>query len=164
VTVRLLVTGFTPFPGAPVNPTEHLIRHFEDNPPLAGDDVACRFAVLPVDYGRAIPALEDVAAGFEPHVAVHFGLAAEARGFRLERLARNEIAARIADNAGNRPEKAKSTPARSMRRPACRSAKSSGRCAPAAMPSNGPTMPAAISATMSSSTPRRACAPASMRR
>jgi pyroglutamyl-peptidase len=105
VTVRLLVTGFTPFPGAPVNPTEHLIRHFEDNPPLAGDDVACRFAVLPVDYGRAIPALEDVAAGFEPHVAVHFGLAAEARGFRLERLARNEIAARIADNAGNRPEK-----------------------------------------------------------
>jgi pyroglutamyl-peptidase len=105
MTVRLLVTGFTPFPGAPVNPTEHLIRHFEDNPPLAGHDVACRFAVLPVDYDRAIPALEGLAAEFRPHVAVHFGLANEARGFRLERLARNEIAARIPDNAGNRPEK-----------------------------------------------------------
>lgn len=103
MTVRLLVTGFTPFPGAPVNPTEHLIRHFEQAPPLAGADVACRFAVLPVDYGQAVPALEEVSAGFEPHIAVHFGLANEARGFRLERLARNEIAARIPDNAGNQP-------------------------------------------------------------
>lgn len=104
MTVRLLVTGFTPFPGAPVNPTEHLIRHFQNNPPLAGEGVECSFAVLPVDYARAIPELEN-AADFEPHVAVHFGLAHEARGFRLERLARNEIAARIPDNSGARPEK-----------------------------------------------------------
>lgn len=110
MTVRLLVTGFTPFPGAPVNPTEHLIRHFEDNPPLSGDDVALRFAVLPVDYGLAIPALEEVAADFKPHVAVHFGLANEARGFRLERLARNEVTARIPDNAGNRPARSEIRP------------------------------------------------------
>ena len=60
--------------------------------------------MLPVDYSAAIPALEAAAADFEPHVAVHFGLAQETSGFRLERLARNEIAARIPDNAGNRPE------------------------------------------------------------
>ena len=110
MTVRLLVTGFTPFPGAPVNPTEHLIRHFEADPPLAGDDVAVGLAVLPVDYGRAIPALEEIAADFRPHAAVHFGLAKEAKGFRLERLARNEIAARIADNAGNRPQRSEIRP------------------------------------------------------
>ncbi|GAB4349982.1 MAG: pyroglutamyl-peptidase I [Oricola sp.] len=104
MTVRLLVTGFTPFPGAPVNPTGLLVRHFEENPPFAGDGVACRFVVLPVDYARAIPVLEAAAADFSPHVAVHFGLANEARGFRLERLARNGIAARIPDNAGNVPQ------------------------------------------------------------
>ncbi|QKV18387.1 pyroglutamyl-peptidase I [Oricola thermophila] len=103
MTVRLLVTGFEPFPGAPVNPTERLVRHFENEPPLADEDVACRFAVLPVDYGQAIPALERVSAVFRPHVAVHFGLAREARGFRLERRARTGIGADIPDNAGNRP-------------------------------------------------------------
>lgn len=100
MTIRLLVTGFTPFPGAPVNPTGHLIRHFEANPPLAGRDVAFRFAILPVDYAEAIPALERAAADFDPHVAVHFGLAGEASGFRLERLARNAVAAGRPDNAG----------------------------------------------------------------
>lgn len=103
--VRFLVTGFTPFPGAPVNPTEHLIRHFEANPPLADEAVEFRFAVLPVDYGAAIPALERAVDGFDPHVAVHFGLAGEASGFRFETLARNEIAARIPDNAGRKPER-----------------------------------------------------------
>lgn len=104
MTIRLLVTGFTPFPGAPHNPTEQLIRHFEANPPLGGLDVECRFAVLPVDYADAIPALEEFASGFEPHVAVHFGLAKEAAGFRLERLARNGIASDRPDNAGAVPE------------------------------------------------------------
>jgi pyroglutamyl-peptidase len=111
MTVRLLVTGFTPFPGAPVNPTEHLIRHFEDNPPLCNQDVEMRFAVLPVDYDQAIPALDAVSGDFDPHVAVHFGLADEARGFRLERLARNAIAARQPDNAGSRPPNAAIDPA-----------------------------------------------------
>ncbi|MFZ2101661.1 MAG: hypothetical protein WAU86_13955 [Oricola sp.] len=104
MTVRLLVTGFTPFPGAPVNPTEHLIRRFEADPPLSREDAEFRFAVLPVEYRAAIPALEDAAADFDPHIAVHFGLAQEAAGFRLETLARNEIVARIPDNAGDRPE------------------------------------------------------------
>lgn len=104
MTIRLLVTGFTPFPGAPHNPTEHLIRHFEANPPLDGLDVHCRFAVLPVDYTNAIPALEAAASGFEPHVAVHFGLSRKAEGFRLERLARNGIASGVPDNAGKNPD------------------------------------------------------------
>lgn len=101
--VRLLVTGFTPFPGAPVNPTERLIRHFEADPPFADEEAEFRFAVLPVDYDRAVPALEAAARGFDPHVAIHFGLAGETSGFRLETLARNEIAARIPDNSGRRP-------------------------------------------------------------
>jgi pyroglutamyl-peptidase len=104
MTIRLLVTGFTPFPGAPENPTEHLIRAFEAEPPLAGRPVECCFAVLPVDYGRAIPALEEAGNGFRPDIAIHFGLARQTEGFRLERLARNAIASPQPDNAGTRPD------------------------------------------------------------
>lgn len=104
MTIRLLVTGFEPFPGAPVNPTAHLIRHFQDNPPASLAPVESRFAVLPVDYARTVPALEEAVAGFEPDVAVHFGLSGRAAGFRLERLARNEIASGVPDNAGTRPQ------------------------------------------------------------
>jgi len=100
MTIRLLVTGFTTFPGASHNPTEQLIRHFKANPLAIGSDVECRFAVLPVDYADAIPALEAVSSSFEPHVAVHFGLSKKAVGFRLERLARNGIASSAPDNAG----------------------------------------------------------------
>jgi pyroglutamyl-peptidase len=95
--VRLLVTGFTPFPGAPVNPTEHLIRHFVEYP-LTIAAAEFRFAVLPVTYSGAIPALEHAVGDFDPHIAIHFGLAAETPGFRLEKTARNEIAATTPDN------------------------------------------------------------------
>ena len=101
--VRLLVTGFTPFPGALVNPTEHLIRHFIENP-LTIADAEFRFAVLPVTYSGAIPAIERAAGDFDPHIAIHFGLAAETPGFRLEKTARNEIAAKTPDNDAVSPE------------------------------------------------------------
>jgi pyroglutamyl-peptidase len=101
--IRLLATGFTPFPGAPVNPTEHLMRHFMDNPPDLGAGVDMRFAVLPVSYSGAIPALEEAAGEFDPHIAVHFGLAAQTPGFRLERTARNEIASSNPDNEATVP-------------------------------------------------------------
>ncbi|WP_421851950.1 hypothetical protein [Oricola sp.] len=104
MTVRVLVTGFTPFPGAPVNPTEHLIGHFERHAPRIASDAAFRFAVLPVEYGSAVEALEEAAGTFDPHVAIHFGLADEAAGFRLERLARNAITAPKPDNTGRLPE------------------------------------------------------------
>lgn len=91
--IRLLVTGFTPFPGAPVNPSEHLMHRFQSRPPEFGGPVECRFAVLPVSWSDAVPALEASAAGFGPDIAVHFGLDATATGFRLETTARNAVSA-----------------------------------------------------------------------
>lgn len=102
--IRMLVTGFTPFTGAPVNPTEYLMRHFNENPPALGEDVEARFAVLPVDYVGSIPELEALAGEFEPHVSVHFGLAGETSAFRLETTARNEITSAVPDNSDRRPE------------------------------------------------------------
>ncbi|MBN9074859.1 MAG: hypothetical protein BGN87_22640 [Rhizobiales bacterium 65-79] len=102
--VRLLVTGFEPFPGAPVNPTEWLVGALRREPP-AGDGIAAfRAEVLPVDYARVGPRLSEIGRDFSPDIAIHFGLAAECSGFRLERVARNSFAGARADNAGALPE------------------------------------------------------------
>ncbi len=98
---RMLVTGFEPFPGAPENPTEALVAHFlADTPALEAE---MRFAILPVDYGTVAAALAAGADGFHPDIAIHFGLAQSAAGFRLEEVARNEIVALRPDNTGKHP-------------------------------------------------------------
>jgi pyroglutamyl-peptidase len=100
---RLLVTGFEPFPGAPVNPTEWLMSALRRNPP-AGDGIAAfRAEVLPVDYAKVGPRLSAIGREFRPDIAIHFGLAAECAGFRLERVAHNSFAGARADNAGALP-------------------------------------------------------------
>jgi pyroglutamyl-peptidase len=58
--------------------------------------------VLPVEYDTVRDRLCEAARGFDPDIAIHFGLAAGASGFRLEHVARNEHRARP-DNAGRLP-------------------------------------------------------------
>lgn len=105
---RILVTGFSVFPGAPVNPTEALMAELEARRPLLAHLGALRTEVLAVEYD-AVPARLAALAAFAPDIAIHFGLAADAHGFRLERLARNALAPR-ADNAGRRPPAAAIAP------------------------------------------------------
>jgi pyroglutamyl-peptidase len=101
---RLLVTGFEPFPGALVNPTGWLVSALRRNPPADDGIAAFRAEVLPVDYARVGPRLSAIGREFSPDIAIHFGLAAECTGFRLERVARNSFAGARADNAGALPE------------------------------------------------------------
>jgi pyroglutamyl-peptidase len=100
---RLLVTGFEPFPGAPVNPTEWLVDTLGREPPAIDGIAAFRAEVLPVDYREVGPRLSRIGREFRPDIAIHFGLAAECRGFRLERIARNSFAGARPDNAGAMP-------------------------------------------------------------
>jgi pyroglutamyl-peptidase len=103
-TARVLVTGFEPFPGAPVNPTEWLAGELRRDPPVLDGIAAFRAEVLPVDYAKVGPRLSEIGREFRPDIAIHFGLAAECSGFRLERVARNSFAGARADNAGALPE------------------------------------------------------------
>ncbi len=98
---RVLITGFPPFPGAPVNPTQWLIETLQ----AADLNHICelRSAIVPVDYATAGDVLNTRAREFDPHIVINFGLAAEAKGIRLERIARNEIAPNRLDNSGNIP-------------------------------------------------------------
>lgn len=98
---NVLFTGFSVFPGAPVNPTEALVRELRNQPGDVGDNCTFRTEVLDVDYSSIGNQLADVAEEFAPDIAIHFGLAAEATGFRLEKLARNVAATDRPDNIGN---------------------------------------------------------------
>ncbi|MDN5929296.1 MAG: pyroglutamyl-peptidase I [Hyphomicrobiales bacterium] len=104
VAARVLVTGFEPFAGAPVNPTEWLVGELRRDPPALDGIAAFRAEVLPVDYAKVGPRLSEIGREFRPDIAIHFGLAAECSGFRLERVARNSFAGARADNSGAVPQ------------------------------------------------------------
>lgn len=99
---RILVTGFSAFPGAPVNPTERLIAELGIQRAELSGVGELSMAVLDVDYGALPAALRDLAASGQPDIAIHFGLSAQATGFVLERCARNVIGEKP-DNAGHAP-------------------------------------------------------------
>ncbi len=100
---RVLLTGFGPFPGAPVNPTEALVAQLTAAPPRFDIPCTLRMAVLDVDYATIATQLSAIGRDFLPDIAIHFGLAAESCGFRLERLARNSHAGARPDQAGGLP-------------------------------------------------------------
>jgi len=69
-------------------------------PPALDGVGAFRVELLPVDYRRIGERLAEIGRVFAPDIAVHFGLAANARGFRLERVGRNSFAGARPDNSG----------------------------------------------------------------
>lgn len=99
---RILVTGFSVFPGAPINPTEALVGILADDPPTEGVE-AFRAEVLAVEYETIAGRLSAIGRDFFPDIAIHFGLAGECRGFRLERTARNSHAEARPDQLGAMP-------------------------------------------------------------
>ncbi|MEQ1944787.1 hypothetical protein ABMA32_20415 [Mesorhizobium sp. VNQ89] len=99
---RILVTGFSVFPGAPVNPTEALVFALRDAPPENGIE-AFRAEVLAVEYAAVAERLSAIGREFRPDIAIHFGLASTCSRFRLERIARNSHANAREDQAGCLP-------------------------------------------------------------
>ncbi|WP_161601124.1 pyroglutamyl-peptidase I family protein [Neoaquamicrobium microcysteis] len=100
---RILVTGFSVFPGAPVNPTEALAGILRDDPPQGEGIEAFRAEVLAVEYETIAGRLSAIGREFMPDIAIHFGLARECAGFRLERVARNSHAHARPDQSGAMP-------------------------------------------------------------
>jgi len=99
---KVLITGFPPFPGAPVNPTQWLIDALQ--PAELSHLCDLRSGVIPVDYDLAGGVLNELAKKHQPDIIINFGLAADSKGIRLERTARNEIAPNRVDNSGKSPE------------------------------------------------------------
>jgi pyroglutamyl-peptidase len=100
---KLLVTGFGPFPGAPANPTDALVREFVHAAPETFGAAGFHAVVLPTEYRRSWSILRRLYARFSPDVVVHFGLSRGAAAMMIERTARRRCASDRADAVGFAP-------------------------------------------------------------
>jgi len=89
--VRILITGFGPFPGAPYNPTERLVARLGQlrRPALA--DVTVSRHIFHVSYGAVDRELPRLLARDRPHALLMFGLAQRTPYVRIETRARNAV-------------------------------------------------------------------------
>lgn len=85
----VLLTGFGPFPGVRRNASASLVKWLSFKAQIALPH--CRFvaAVLPTEWTRAPRILAELYERHDPALALHFGVATNMRGFRIETEARN---------------------------------------------------------------------------
>jgi pyroglutamyl-peptidase len=101
--MRVLLTAFGPFPGAPSNPSAALIKALgrRRRPALAGIERATHvFATTFAAVDRDLPKL----LAWRPDIVLMFGLAGRRREFCIETRARNAMSVLFPDASGHRPE------------------------------------------------------------
>ena len=96
----VLVTGFEPFDGAEINPSQEVARNLNGTV-IAGHTVVG--ALLPCVFGAAIPELQRLLRGHRPSLVICVGQAGGRAAITPERVAINIDDARIPDNAGAQP-------------------------------------------------------------
>jgi pyroglutamyl-peptidase len=95
--LRILITGFGPFPGAPFNPTEPLVNRLVRLRRPAISDVELSHHIFPVTYKAVDRQLADLLARHHPHALLMFGVASRTPHMRVETRARNAVTTRWPD-------------------------------------------------------------------
>jgi pyroglutamyl-peptidase len=103
--LRILVTGFGPFPGAPYNPTEPLVARLTRLRRPAFDDVELASHIFPVTYRDVDRQLPLALKQHRPHALLMFGLASRTPFLRIETRARNSVTMLWPDAAQTRVRK-----------------------------------------------------------
>ncbi len=103
--LRILVTGFGPFPGAPYNPTQPLVARLTRLRRPAFADVELFTHIFPVTYTAVDRELPLALAQHQPHALLMFGLASRAGYVRIETRARNAVTTLWPDAAQTRARK-----------------------------------------------------------
>lgn len=93
---RVLVTGFEPFDGDSVNPSQVLLEYLEKH----SFDFKLQTQVLPVSFTKTMPLLEKTITDFNPSHVVLTGYAYKRSELTIERIGINWVDARIPDNDG----------------------------------------------------------------
>jgi pyroglutamyl-peptidase len=106
MTLRVLITGFGPFPGAPFNPTMPLVDRLLDLRRPALDGVALSGHIFHVTYETVDRELPELIAERRPHALLMFGLASRTSYVRIETRARNAVTTHLPDADGNRAQSA----------------------------------------------------------
>ena len=91
--MTILVTGFSSFPGVPVNPCETVLKWVEE----LCDIRHVRTKLLPVSYAQSVAEVAAVITELHPTFLIHFGVSRRAKGIQLETVAYNARRAQIPD-------------------------------------------------------------------
>lgn len=97
---RVLITGFGPFPGVSENPSGWLAKTLAAGLPANAWEL--HSAVLPTEWDAVATLAPRLHESLQPHVMIHFGVSARAKGLQIERAAHNGAEPR-ADACGARP-------------------------------------------------------------
>jgi pyroglutamyl-peptidase len=89
--LRILITGFGPFPGAPYNPTQPLVERLTRLRRPAFSDVELSSHIFPVTYNAVDRELPLALQKHRPHALLMFGLASRTPYLRIETRARNAV-------------------------------------------------------------------------
>ena len=103
--IRILITGFGAFPGAPFNPTQPLVARLLRLRRPAFSDVALSGHVFPVTYQAVDRELPELLARHRPQALLMFGLATRTAHVRIETRARNAVTTRWPDADRTRARK-----------------------------------------------------------
>src|SRR4051812_47139370 len=89
--LRVLITGFGPFPGAPHNPTMPLVARLVRLRRPAFDEIELTGHIFPVTYSAVDQQLPQLLTRQRPHALLMFGLASRTPYLRIETRARNAV-------------------------------------------------------------------------
>jgi pyroglutamyl-peptidase len=103
--LRILLTGFGPFPGAPYNPTQPLVARLTRLRRPAFTDVELSSHIFPVTYKAVDRELPLALQKHKPHALLMFGLAGRTGYVRVETRARNAVTMLWPDAAQTRARK-----------------------------------------------------------
>jgi pyroglutamyl-peptidase len=103
--LRILVSGFGPFPGAPYNPTQALVARLTRLRRPAFANVELPSHIFPVTYQAVDRELPLALAEHKPHALLMFGLAGRTKFVRIETRARNAVTMLWPDAAQTRARK-----------------------------------------------------------
>jgi len=95
--LRILITGFGPFPGAPFNPTMALVQRLTQLRRPAFSDVELSSHIFHVTYGTVDRELPELIARLHPDALLMFGLAGRTDHIRIETRARNAVTTTFPD-------------------------------------------------------------------
>ena len=105
MSLRVLITGFGPFPGAPYNPTQPLVERLMRLRRPALSDVELSSHIFPVTYRAVDQELPKLLAKLRPQALLMFGLATRTAHVRIETRARNAVTMLWPDAAQTRVRK-----------------------------------------------------------
>jgi pyroglutamyl-peptidase len=102
--MRVILTGFGPFPGEPFNPSAALVKALARRRRPALAEIECTIHVFATTYESVDRELPKLFAQ-RPDIVLMFGLAASRRELCIETRARNAIALLSPDASGHRAER-----------------------------------------------------------